>query len=170
MAEPILKCSFCGKQQGDVAKLIAGPAVYICNECVDICNEILDDQNIPRVSADQLAKDYATRATTDLKAAGALMELGHYRVAIDVLRGGIGSALRALLFNRDGQCYIEDFPTLMRHAFSEDEGLRRLGNLRITDLIAKLEFNAAASEADAQSAFKSATKIIDYVLGIVEPA
>jgi ATP-dependent Clp protease ATP-binding subunit ClpX len=38
-----LKCSFCGKGHAEVKKLIAGPAVYICNECVDLCNEIIAD-------------------------------------------------------------------------------------------------------------------------------
>lgn len=41
-----LKCSFCGKSQEQVRKLIAGPGVYICDECVDLCNEILDDELI----------------------------------------------------------------------------------------------------------------------------
>jgi ATP-dependent Clp protease ATP-binding subunit ClpX len=39
-----LKCSFCGKSQEQVRKLIAGPGVYICNECVELCNEILDEE------------------------------------------------------------------------------------------------------------------------------
>ena len=39
-----LKCSFCGKSQEQVRKLIAGPGVYICAECVDLCNEILDEE------------------------------------------------------------------------------------------------------------------------------
>lgn len=39
----LLKCSFCGKTQRQVRKLIAGPAVYICNECVDLCNEIMEE-------------------------------------------------------------------------------------------------------------------------------
>lgn len=39
-----LKCSFCGKSQNQVKKLIAGPGVYICNECVDLCNEIIDEE------------------------------------------------------------------------------------------------------------------------------
>ncbi|MCA9788294.1 MAG: ATP-dependent Clp protease ATP-binding subunit ClpX, partial [Cyanobacteria bacterium HKST-UBA05] len=39
-----LKCSFCGKSQDQVKKLIAGPDVYICDECVDLCNEILDEE------------------------------------------------------------------------------------------------------------------------------
>ena len=41
-----LKCSFCGKSQEQVRKLIAGPGVYICDECVDLCNEILDEELI----------------------------------------------------------------------------------------------------------------------------
>ncbi len=41
--EEILSCSFCGKSQNDVRKLIAGPGVYVCNECIDICNEIIND-------------------------------------------------------------------------------------------------------------------------------
>lgn len=40
-----LRCSFCGKTQNEVRKLIAGPGVYICNECIDICNEIITDDN-----------------------------------------------------------------------------------------------------------------------------
>ena len=39
-----LKCSFCGKTQDQVKKLIAGPDVYICDECVELCNEILDEE------------------------------------------------------------------------------------------------------------------------------
>jgi ATP-dependent Clp protease ATP-binding subunit ClpX len=48
-----LRCSFCGKSQNEVKKLIAGPTVYICNECIDICNEIITD--------DQQAESVATR-------------------------------------------------------------------------------------------------------------
>ena len=39
-----LNCSFCGKVQDEVKKLIAGPSVYICNECVDLCNEIIEEE------------------------------------------------------------------------------------------------------------------------------
>ncbi len=39
-----LKCSFCGKMQEQVKKLIAGPGVYICDECVELCNEIIDEE------------------------------------------------------------------------------------------------------------------------------
>ena len=39
-----LHCSFCGKSQDEVKKLIAGPSVYICNECVDLCNDIIEEE------------------------------------------------------------------------------------------------------------------------------
>ncbi|HZS45016.1 MAG TPA: ATP-dependent Clp protease ATP-binding subunit ClpX [Blastocatellia bacterium] len=42
-SDDTLRCSFCGKSQNEVKKLIAGPTVYICNECIDICNEIITD-------------------------------------------------------------------------------------------------------------------------------
>ena len=38
------KCSFCGKSQRQVIKLIAGPGVYICDECIDLCNEIMEEE------------------------------------------------------------------------------------------------------------------------------
>ena len=38
------KCSFCGKNQKQVTKMIAGPGVYICNECVDLCQDILTEE------------------------------------------------------------------------------------------------------------------------------
>jgi len=41
--DDVLRCSFCNKSQNDVRKLIAGPTVFICDECVDVCNEIISD-------------------------------------------------------------------------------------------------------------------------------
>lgn len=43
-SEKLLYCSFCGKSQSEVGKLIAGPAVYVCNECVALCNEIIREE------------------------------------------------------------------------------------------------------------------------------
>jgi len=42
--EEVKHCSFCGKSQQEVTKLIAGPSVFICDECVDLCNEIIRDE------------------------------------------------------------------------------------------------------------------------------
>jgi ATP-dependent Clp protease ATP-binding subunit ClpX len=52
----VIKCSFCGRGQDEVAKLVSGPSVYICNECIKLCNDILEDE-LPAISALE-AKDF----------------------------------------------------------------------------------------------------------------
>lgn len=54
--ETSLKCSFCGKGHAEVKKLIAGPSVYICNECVELCNEIIADTLLEEVKVPTLPK------------------------------------------------------------------------------------------------------------------
>ncbi|WP_112234994.1 ATP-dependent Clp protease ATP-binding subunit ClpX [Kocuria sp. BT304] len=49
----LLKCSFCGKSQKQVRKLIAGPRVYICDECIELCNEIIEEELTEVTEADQ---------------------------------------------------------------------------------------------------------------------
>ena len=71
-----LKCSFCGKSQDQVKKLIAGPEVYICDECVELCNEILDEEffdnkekdgdiESPEVSEKPIPKPHEIKAYLD---------------------------------------------------------------------------------------------------------
>src|SRR3974390_3302008 len=67
-----LLCSFCGKSQRQVKKLIAGPGVYICDECIDLCNEIIDEELTTPTSLD---RDNLTRPKTNY----------------DVLNGYVGS-------------------------------------------------------------------------------
>src|SRR6476659_2214086 len=59
----LLKCSFCGKSQKQVKKLIAGPGVYICDECIDLCNEIIDEElaDADDVKLDELPKPVEIR-------------------------------------------------------------------------------------------------------------
>ncbi len=59
-----LKCSFCGKTQDQVKKLIAGPEVYICDECVELCNEILDEEFFENKDKDK--EESAEQKGTDL--------------------------------------------------------------------------------------------------------
>jgi len=49
-SEKVLYCSFCGKSQHEVKKLIAGPSVFICDECIELCNDIIRDE-VPPESA-----------------------------------------------------------------------------------------------------------------------
>ena len=59
----LLKCSFCGKSQKQVKKLIAGPGVYICDECIDLCNEIIEEElaDSDEVKLDELPKPVEIR-------------------------------------------------------------------------------------------------------------
>ncbi len=57
-SDVVLYCSFCGKSQSEVRKLVAGPSVYMCNECVDLCNDIIEEE---------LAKDAAEEGGADLE-------------------------------------------------------------------------------------------------------
>jgi len=63
----LLKCSFCGKSQKQVKKLIAGPGVYICDECIELCNEIIEEEVGDRseVRLDALPTPIETRAFLD---------------------------------------------------------------------------------------------------------
>ena len=54
VGEKLLYCSFCGKSQHEVRKLIAGPSVFICDECIDLCNDIIREE----AQSDPNAKSY----------------------------------------------------------------------------------------------------------------
>src|SRR5437868_9955193 len=60
--EKLLYCSFCGKSQHEVKKLIAGPSVYICNECIELCNEIVVQDTGENLAASD-GKPAAAQAT-----------------------------------------------------------------------------------------------------------
>ena len=51
LANLLLYCSFCGKCQTEIEKLIAGPSVFICNECVDLCNGIISEESAAKPTA-----------------------------------------------------------------------------------------------------------------------
>ena len=64
----LLYCSFCGKSQHEVRKLIAGPSVYICDECVDLCNDIIREEIkdiAPKREGDELPTPHLIRAKLD---------------------------------------------------------------------------------------------------------
>lgn len=64
----LLYCSFCGKSQHEVRKLIAGPSVYICDECVDLCNDIIREEIkevLPKKEGDELPTPQQIRANLD---------------------------------------------------------------------------------------------------------
>ena len=51
--QAVLYCSFCGKSQHEVNKLVAGPHVFICDECIDVCSDIIDEQLLRLIEGDE---------------------------------------------------------------------------------------------------------------------
>jgi len=80
--DDILRCSFCSKSQNDVNKLIAGPTVYICNECVDVCNEIIADDIVASPIGDKLPKPLEIKEFLDLYVIG--QEITKKKLAVAV--------------------------------------------------------------------------------------
>ncbi|MDQ0471314.1 ClpX C4-type zinc finger protein [Labrys wisconsinensis] len=100
-----LHCSFCGKSQHDVRKLVAGPAVFICDECIELCNEFVEDP-----LGDE---DLARLMQWDAETAGALSteELAHYvergRKGVERNRLTLQGTQRKLAL-RDGEVPADD--------------------------------------------------------------
>ncbi len=66
-SEKTLYCSFCGKSQHEVKKLIAGPSVFVCDECIELCNEIIEEEftTTAEVGIEQLPTPREIRAFLD---------------------------------------------------------------------------------------------------------
>jgi len=80
--DDILRCSFCSKSQNEVKKLIAGPTVYICDECVDVCNEIIADDIVASPIVDKLPKPQEIKEFLDLYVIGQEMTKKKLAVAV----------------------------------------------------------------------------------------
>ena len=78
----LVKCSFCGKTQKQVKKLIAGPSVYICDECIDLCNDIIRDEASSIESVSGAKSDLPTPQSVG---------------PIDMCVFGIGAPLKAIV-------------------------------------------------------------------------
>jgi ATP-dependent Clp protease ATP-binding subunit ClpX len=85
--EPPLQCSFCGKSSEQVTKLIAGPGVYICNECIDLCNDIISDE---------LGGDVASTPDQDLSVDDALARAVALHKSRQQVEREVALAVRAL--------------------------------------------------------------------------
>jgi ATP-dependent Clp protease ATP-binding subunit ClpX len=96
----LLKCSFCGKSQKQVKKLIAGPGVYICDECIDLCNEIIEEElgEPSELTFDELPNPREIRAFLDEYVVGqnhakmilSVAVYNHYKRIQHQQQGGLG--------------------------------------------------------------------------------
>jgi ATP-dependent Clp protease ATP-binding subunit ClpX len=80
--DDVLRCSFCSKSQNDVKKLIAGPTVYICDECVDVCNEIIADDVVTSPIGEKLPRPQEIKEFLDLYVIG--QEITKKKLAVAV--------------------------------------------------------------------------------------
>lgn len=86
-AEKTLYCSFCGKSQHEVKKLIAGPSVFICDECIDLCNDIIRDE-LPNLKSVDGKADDALPTPTELK-----RNLDNYVIGQEVAKRALAVAV-----------------------------------------------------------------------------
>jgi ATP-dependent Clp protease ATP-binding subunit ClpX len=86
-SEKVLYCSFCGKSQHEVKKLIAGPSVFICDECIELCNDIIRDE-VPAESADAKATKSDLPVPSEIKAI-----LDQYVIGQDVAKRTLSVAV-----------------------------------------------------------------------------
>ena len=85
--EKVLYCSFCGKSQHEVKKLIAGPSVFICDECIELCNDIIRDE-VPAEGADAKAAKSDLPVPSEIKAS-----LDQYVIGQDVAKRTLSVAV-----------------------------------------------------------------------------
>jgi ATP-dependent Clp protease ATP-binding subunit ClpX len=86
-SEKVLYCSFCGKSQHEVKKLIAGPSVFICDECIELCNDIIRDE-VPAEGADPKAAKSDLPVPSEIKAS-----LDQYVIGQDVAKRTLAVAV-----------------------------------------------------------------------------
>ena len=89
MARDSIRCSFCGKKQEQVGRIIAGPNVYICNECVELCSSILHDEMHNGLNEQQLELPDTLPTPQQIKT-----YMDHYIIGQDDAKRAVAVALR----------------------------------------------------------------------------
>ena len=172
MSENQLRCSFCGKDEGEVHQLIAGPHVYICDGCVATCNEILSStQDQPMAtpcSPDSVEhqaqiQHYLARAKSEIDGARLLVYGGQLRLGVMAARESARSAVRALELVRGTHGPHPAIESVLRAAIADDPELRRLDRQKVATCILQPFFTRDADSDDAENAVATATGIVAYV-------
>lgn len=140
-----LYCSFCGMNQHEVSKLVAGPAVFICDECIDLCTDIVDEELLCLIEGDE---DRARAMSTD--------RLLHY----------LGHATKGVERNRLLSQSIERVFALRENASAADgdvfnsSSIARLRNKTSDELLAMKTFSQSQLKRYEQ-ALRTATPIVN---------
>jgi hypothetical protein len=143
--QAVLYCSFCGKTQHEVNKLVAGPHVFICDECIDLCSDIIDEQLLRLIEGDE----QAARAMSSER-------LSHY-----VEHARQGEQRNRLVLQR-----IERMLALRHNAAPVDDdiltssGIIQLKNKTMDDLLAMQKFSQDQLKRYEQ-ALRTATPVLN---------
>ncbi|MDN6490609.1 MAG: ATP-dependent Clp protease ATP-binding subunit ClpX, partial [Yaniella sp.] len=115
----LLKCSFCGKTQKQVRKLIAGPGVYICDECIELCNEIIEEE-LAEVTE---GEDFTLPTPQEIYA-----HLDEYVIGQDRSK----AALSVAVYNHYKRVHAQDYiKASMRESFGTDVDFSHLEDVEI---------------------------------------
>jgi hypothetical protein len=163
-AEPIdLRCSFCHKSQRDVKKLIAGPAAFICDECIDVCNEILDDGGIPAGRGPKAGSRAAVRADEYMGMARDLAGAGNFVGAAREVRNAALEALRgAALLEREAATQWSETKVVVAALESDSEVARLLQIEDEAHVILRVSVDGAAFTA------REIERALDVTAALVE--
>lgn len=121
-----LRCSFCNKSQRDVKKLIAGPTVRICNDCVAICNDILAEDGISAGYGPKDASYAAKLADEYLAAADDLIGARNYLAAAREVRSATLAALRGMARIDANEAANWSEAKVIEHILASDASAARL--------------------------------------------
>ena len=166
--KPSLRCSFCNKSQRDVKKLIAGPAAYICDECVDVCNDVLADEGLAFGRGVRAALRAVNRAREYASAARALLESKENLPAAREVRNACLAALRGhALLDGDGADSWSETKVVVRALETHPQIARLLQVDDASHILLRVAIDGAHLEREE---IARAANVVDEVIALLDQA
>lgn len=165
-----LRCSFCNKSQRDVLKLIAGPTVYICNECVGVCNDILAEEQIPAGRGLSVATRSYLAAEEQVPAARTLIAAGEVRTAARLVRDAAVTAMRGIIelggVDTHGWSEVKVITNVLQN---HTPLLTALQQTDASHIILRVALDGAAvTQSDAEGAVLALSEVLAYLRSEIE--
>jgi hypothetical protein len=173
MSDPVvLRCSFCNKSQRDVKKLIAGPTVYICDECVEVCNGILTDDGIVTGRGTRAASRAAVQAGEHLHSARTLLDAGEALGAAREVRNSALASMRGFMFLDDeGADRATETKVVMASLYNHPEIAELLHQRDSAHIILRVSLDGAMpASSDVATALDVAADLLARLRAAAEAA
>jgi len=158
----VFRCSFCNKSRREVKKLIAGPRVFICDECVDVCNGVLNEAGILAGRGSRAALTASAQADEYLRMAGDLLRAENYTGAAREVRNAALAALRGLALIEDpAATTLGETKVVVRALEAEPEIARLMHVDDSAHVLLRVSIDGAAfTAADVERAMNATVAII----------